>query len=63
MRRFNWPDDTPLNEAILQALGAASMCWSNPEGAGVFQPDQAIKIGEELAAFITARYPSVTDDQ
>jgi hypothetical protein len=45
---FAWPDDVPVHEAVMQALGAASVCWSNPGGAGVFDPERAEAIGNEL---------------
>lgn len=42
-----------LSAAVFQALGAASMCWS--EGpSGVFESDIAKEIGEALLAFIAA---------
>lgn len=37
-----------LEEAVFQALGAASACWDNLEGAGVFQAERAHAIGVEL---------------
>lgn len=37
-----------LEQAVFMALGAASMCWENPEGAGVFQSGKALEIGEAL---------------
>ena len=49
--RFNWPDDTPLHEAVFQALGAASVCW-RPIPEGVFDAEQAEEIGEELLEFM-----------
>ncbi len=38
----------PLETAVFQALGAASACWANLEGAGVFQSERAKEIGEAL---------------
>lgn len=40
--------ENTIREAILEAMGEASMCWSNPEGAGEFDSDKAAKVGEEL---------------
>jgi hypothetical protein len=37
-----------IEEFIGQAVGAASMCWENPEGAGVFDADRAKQIVEEI---------------
>lgn len=59
--RFNWPDDMPLRSAIMQALGAASMCWENPEGAGRFFPERAILVGDELEAFVRLHYQPVDE--
>ena len=46
-------DPTPpvvrdLHTKVHEALGAASMCWENPGGAGEFISEQASKIGEDL---------------
>lgn len=35
-------------EAIFQALGAASMCWEHIERAGIFESDRAKFIGDQL---------------
>ena len=37
-----------LRAAVFQALGGASVCWENPEGAGVFDADRARWIGDGL---------------
>jgi len=37
-----------FEELIFQALGAASACWNNLEGAGVFESDRCKAIGDEL---------------
>jgi hypothetical protein len=42
-----WDIDTPVHEAIGQAIGAASMCW-DPLPTGVFQSELALKISDEL---------------
>lgn len=33
---------------IIEALGEASMCWSNPEGSGVFNSGKVIEIADKL---------------
>jgi hypothetical protein len=48
-----------LLAAILQALGEASVCWSNIDGAGVFQSDKAIEIAGRLANRIPLQMPPV----
>lgn len=44
--------DITLSEAIGQALGAASMCWEHPEGAGTFDSERAGRIFAELYKLI-----------
>ena len=46
------PGATTLQEAVFQALGAASVCWDDMSGTGVFQSDRAKQIGDELMVFI-----------
>ena len=41
-------DDDERRAAVMQALGAASMCWERLENAGEFDAEEAISIGEEL---------------
>lgn len=42
----------PLETAVFQALGAASACWTNLAGAGVFESERAEAIGQALIARI-----------
>lgn len=35
-------------EAIFQALGAASVCWEHMEKAGIFHSERAKFIGDQL---------------
>lgn len=51
---WDWPD-TPVREAVMQALGAVSACWSNLAGAGRFDADRANAIGAELVALLEAK--------
>lgn len=44
--------NTPLEEAVFLALGAASTCWENMSGAGLFESDRCKQIGEELMDFL-----------
>lgn len=41
-----------LDGAVFQALGAASTCWENLSGAGVFDSTRAKDIGDGLLEFI-----------
>lgn len=41
-------DCETAEEAIFQALGAASVCWQFPEKAGIFESDRAKFIGDQL---------------
>ena len=36
----------------MQAIGEASMCWSNIEGAGVFDSEKAKQIAEDLVKYL-----------
>jgi hypothetical protein len=56
-----WSIDTPVHEAVMQALGEASMCWEHPECAGVFDSEHAINIGEDLLTLLRAKL--WTDEQ
>ena len=40
---------------IHQDIGHASTCWSNLEGAGIFESEQASKIAFDLCHFIADR--------
>lgn len=41
-----------LEEAIGLSIGAASSCWDNLEGAGVFESERAAAITEELVELV-----------
>lgn len=47
----------PVETAVYQALGAASVCWEDMTHAGVFDSDKAKEIGEALMAVINGRQP------
>lgn len=55
MNRFGWTIETPVHEAVFQALGAASTCWEHLDRAGVFDATGAAEIGEELMALLQAK--------
>lgn len=46
----------PLESAVFQALGAASVCWDTLEGAGVFHSDEANEIGDALLEIIHSHF-------
>lgn len=46
--------DLSLEEAVFQALGAASVCWETPEGAGVFDSSRCRAIGDRLVTHVIA---------
>lgn len=46
------PGSRELRTAVFEALGAASVCWATPEGAGEFDSRRAEDIGEGLMAEI-----------
>jgi len=53
-RHFDWDDDTSLGTALGEAIGLASMCWSEIP-SGVFDSDRASDIVNELLWFLTKR--------
>ncbi len=46
------PEADHLSEAVMQALGAASVCWEPMDATGVFMDERATQIGRELLAII-----------
>lgn len=40
------------DEKVMQAIGEASMCWSNIEGAGTFDSEKAKQIGGGLIKYL-----------
>ena len=51
---FGWQPDTPVDQIIGEAIGAASMCW-DPIPAGVFDSARASRIVEEVLAVLRAK--------
>lgn len=45
-------DEDPLERAVFQALGAASVAWVKQDGMEVFDSAQATAIGQMLIAYI-----------
>lgn len=54
---MNFTVATELETAVFEALGAASACWDNLEGAGVFESTRCKQIGEELLEYFKAKGP------
>lgn len=50
-------DNLDLDEAVGQAIGAASMCWSDIQDAGVFESDRAVIITKALIRRIRQAAP------
>lgn len=50
-----WQIDTPVHEAVFEALGAASACWEHVDRAGVFDSERANLIGEELMSLLQCK--------
>lgn len=48
-------EDVDAETAIFIALGAASACWENLQGAGMFDSSRAKVIGEELLEHLRRR--------
>ena len=49
---MGWKIDTPVHEAIGQAMGYASRCW---DADGVFQSTEAAAVTEELIDLLQAK--------
>lgn len=51
---FDWTKGEPesLEQAVQIAVGAASACWENLEGAGVFDDRRATEVSEQLLAWL-----------
>jgi len=49
---FSEDDQPSAYSAICQAVGAASVCWADMSGAGVFDTDQAKAIADGLASYL-----------
>lgn len=52
-------EEIGLEEAVFQALGAASVCWDNLDGAGIFDSSRAREVGDKLMALISERFDQV----
>lgn len=48
---------TPIEDAVFQALGAASVCWEKMDNTGIFDSDRCKKIGEELIEYFNSKGP------
>lgn len=46
------PDEKDIQEAIGQAMGAASTCWDPMDCTGVFMTERASRIVDELMALV-----------
>jgi len=53
-RHFDWDENTPLGTALGEAIGLASMCWTETPG-GIFESERAGDIVNELLWFLTKR--------
>ena len=62
---FDYEEDGSLSleSAVFQALGAASVCWEDMRGTGVFQSDRAKAIGDRLVQFILQEGPTEVVDE
>ena len=51
---FEETDTVPerIRSAVYQAVGAASVAWENPGGAGVFDTEKAKRVAESLIHFL-----------
>lgn len=52
-----------IRELIMEALGQASLCWSDPYKAGTFDSSKCVSIGEKLANDIEAEIAKGVQDE
>ena len=52
-----------IEGAVFQALGSASVCWENMSGTGVFQSEEAKRIGDGLLAIIAEHVAAARADE
>lgn len=45
-------DAVDIDQVIMLAIGAASVCWENPIGAGEFDSSRAVDIGKDASVRI-----------
>lgn len=45
-------DAVDIDQVIMLAIGAASVCWENPSGAGEFDSSRAVDIGKDASVRI-----------
>lgn len=45
-----------LETAVGIAIGAGSVCWTTPEGSGIFDSERASEIVDELVAWVNDHY-------
>lgn len=50
------PEWESLEQAVGESLGAASVCWEDMSGTGVFQSDKAHAALDRLLAYIHENY-------
>lgn len=50
------PEDQNLKTIVGLAVGAASVCWDDMTGKGVFESERAQQIVEEVISWIEERY-------
>lgn len=52
---YPWTIDTPMDEIIGEAIGAASTCWEHPERAGAFDVETATALVEAVLRILHAK--------
>lgn len=56
-RIFDWTAETDIETAVGEAIGAASVCWENMSGTGIFDSTRAKQIVDELVDHIRSKGP------
>lgn len=53
---FELRDWESLESLVFTAVGAASACWENLSGAGIFESTRAEQIGQELVILLLKKF-------
>lgn len=56
MQVFDDNDKKDLETVVFVAIGAATACWENLSGAGLFESDRAKEIADELVDILKTKF-------
>jgi hypothetical protein len=61
-RRNYFADVEDVSALIYQTVGAGSVCWENPGGAGIFDDQQARQVAQDCLVRLSELLEEVMDD-